>query len=425
MKKHILLGLIYGLIAAALAVAAAAHAASQFAAVVVGVHGGAPPDRDNGRPNWFLKPADTRAGWCAGDAESMPLTFTFSPPVALDTFGVRVNSESPGVAVKVEGDGKPLTRFGPERNSDGSLKGVSVKGVSVKTIALRLEVPPANAPDACIESIFLTAGVGDKQALLMIEGDVTSYNIRAGVVSLMTPATVAPEDPESITVDPRGRYAYVVDKREHTVSQYAIGATGALSPMTPAAVATRREPASLAVHPSGRYAYVAGLLGAVSQYTIGATGALSPMTPATVETVEGRSIKFIAFHPSGRYAYVSSGEDTLQYTIGANGALSPMTPERVDAGEGGNAKPIAVHPSGRYAYVSTGEDILQYTIGANGALSSMTPEKVETGRGDGALSITVDPSGRYAYVARSGGISQYAIGANGALSLIFEPPARQ
>ena len=88
MKKHILLGLIYGLIAATLAVAAAAHAASQFAAVVVGVHGGAPPDRDNGRPNWFLKPADTRAGWCAGDAESMPLTFTFSPPVALDTFGV-------------------------------------------------------------------------------------------------------------------------------------------------------------------------------------------------------------------------------------------------------------------------------------------------------------------------------------------------
>ncbi|MDA8089176.1 MAG: hypothetical protein M0Z61_02975, partial [Nitrospiraceae bacterium] len=67
-----------------------------------------------------------------------------------------------------------------------------------------------------------------------------------------------------------------------TVSQYRIGAGGALTPMTPATVAAGSGPYSVTVDPSGKYAYVTNAGGdAVSQYTIGAGGALTPMTPPT------------------------------------------------------------------------------------------------------------------------------------------------
>jgi DNA-binding beta-propeller fold protein YncE len=69
------------------------------------------------------------------------------------------------------------------------------------------------------------------------------------------------------------------------VSQYTIGAGGALTAMTPATVGTGVTPYSVTVDPTGRYAYVANDGdNTVSQYTIGAGGALSAMTPATVGT---------------------------------------------------------------------------------------------------------------------------------------------
>jgi 6-phosphogluconolactonase (cycloisomerase 2 family) len=71
----------------------------------------------------------------------------------------------------------------------------------------------------------------------------------------------------------------------------------------------------------------------VSQYTIGAGGALNPMTPATVGTGTGRPYS-VTVDPTGRYAYVANvGDNTvLQYTIGAGGALSAMSPATVATG---------------------------------------------------------------------------------------------
>jgi DNA-binding beta-propeller fold protein YncE len=72
---------------------------------------------------------------------------------------------------------------------------------------------------------------------------------------------------------------------DSTVSQYTIGAGGALNPMTPATVGTGTGPYSVTVDPTGRNAYVANAGDStVSQYTIGAGGALSAMSPATVAT---------------------------------------------------------------------------------------------------------------------------------------------
>src|SRR6202011_4611787 len=98
------------------------------------------------------------------------------------------------------------------------------------------------------------------------------------------PATVGGLFPFSVTVDPTGRYAYVANYSfTNSVSQYTIGAGGALSAMSPATAGGGAPPYSVTVDPTGRYAYVANRSdNTVSQYTIGAGGALSAMTPATV-----------------------------------------------------------------------------------------------------------------------------------------------
>lgn len=75
----------------------------------------------------------------------------------------------------------------------------------------------------------------------------------------MSPATVAAGTyPASVTVDPSGRFAYAANNGGTDVSQYAIGADGALMPMTPAAVSAGASPISVAIDSSDQFAYGAG-----------------------------------------------------------------------------------------------------------------------------------------------------------------------
>ena len=83
-------------------------------------------------------------------------------------------------------------------------------------------------------------------------------------------------NPVSITVDPTGRMAYVVNQGSNNVSTFSInGTTGALTAVG-APVATGNLPASATADLSGRWLYVANLGSSdVSVYTIdGTTGEL-------------------------------------------------------------------------------------------------------------------------------------------------------
>jgi 6-phosphogluconolactonase len=255
-------------------------------------------------------------------------------------------------------------------------------------------------------------------------------------------------------------FAYVANFRDNSVSQYAIGADGSLTALSPPTVVAGDYPYAIAVDPGGKFAYVANSSD-VSQYTIGMDGSLIPMSPATVPagtsinhiTVDpggrfayvvnwaddnvspatvaaGSFPAFIAIDPTGRFAYVANytGAPILgnvsQYTIAADGKLEPMSPATVAAGWGPNA--IAVDPTGRFAYVanalqysanrSSTNNISQYTIGADGKLTPMSPPTV--GAGQQPYSVWVDPSGRFVYVANYWGdtVSQYTIGADGKLT---------
>jgi 6-phosphogluconolactonase len=118
--------------------------------------------------------------------------------------------------------------------------------------------------------------------------NVSQYSIGAsGVLTAMTAGPVAAgSNPISVTVDPSGTHVYVANYSSGasagTVSEYSIGTGGALTAMTPATVAAGPNPESVTVDPSGQFAYVANYGGGtVSQYTI-SSGVLTPNATVTV-----------------------------------------------------------------------------------------------------------------------------------------------
>jgi 6-phosphogluconolactonase (cycloisomerase 2 family) len=202
----------------------------------------------------------------------------------------------------------------------------------------------------------------------------------------------------------------VADGSNLTVSQYAIGADGTLSALTPFLVSTGGKTGSgtafdikIASTSSGAYVYVANYAdGTVAQFKIGADGTLSALNPFLVTA--GTYALTIAVHPTGKFAYVAmmnSSDATAaiavvaQFTIDqGTGELLAMTPPTVSAG-GAGAASIAVEASGKYAYATSGDSgwgsysVAQYTIDqSTGALTLMKNATVPAGYGPGGI-VTV------------------------------------
>jgi DNA-binding beta-propeller fold protein YncE len=258
--------------------------------------------------------------------------------------------------------------------------------------------------------------------------NVSQYAIGAkGLLSPLSPATVAAGSfPNGVTVTPDGKSAFVTNNSSNTVSQYDVDPrSGALSPKTPATVATNFGPIGIAVAPDGKSAYVADAeypvppdfrsIGTVSQYDIDpGSGALSPKTPATVATLSQIPTS-IAVTPGGTSAYVTAtGGDNLvsQYDIDpGSGALSPKTPATVTAGFGQQVG-VAVTPSGKSAFVTNNgsNTVSQYDIDpGSGALSPKTPATVATGASPWGVAVTPDGKSAYVTCVSAHAICQYDI----------------
>ena len=124
-------------------------------------------------------------------------------------------------------------------------------------------------------------------------------------------------------------------------------------------VASGNGPTAIAVSPNGQFVYVANYntdgTGGISQYTVGAGGALTPMATPTVAA--GHNPEAITVSPNGQFAYVANNNGTgsggvSQYTVGAGGELTPMATPTVAAGNAPYG--IAVSPNGQYVYVTNG-----------------------------------------------------------------------
>jgi 6-phosphogluconolactonase len=266
---------------------------------------------------------------------------------------------------------------------------------------------------------------------------VSQYAIDAsGTLSPLSVATVATgNSPQSVTVDPSHQYAYVTNLTDNTISQFVIQSDGTLAPNTPATVATGHGPWAVTVSPAGAWAYVANSTdNTISQFSINASGALVATAIAPVAT--GIEPWNITLSPDGKYVYVADhgnlppgGMTISQYAAdAATGRLAPLNPATLPTAfpyPGG----ITVDPTSSYAYLSNinGKTISEYGIGADGTLSSLNPASVAAGTEP--VFLAFDPTGKYAYEANytvdyssaTGTVSQYAVGTGGQLTPLVPP----
>jgi 6-phosphogluconolactonase (cycloisomerase 2 family) len=290
---------------------------------------------------------------------------------------------------------------------------------------------------------FAYVTVADVQGR-QIPGAVYEYAVGpdGSLATLSTASVPTGVGPVAIAPDPSGRYVYVVNSGDGTLSQYAVGTDGQLSALSPASVSISAalvgftRITGVAVDPSGHYLYVTVTGGdpapatTLAQYSIGSDGTLAPLPAATqsLATFGGP----LVIHPSGNYAYVAgitAAPDARisEYSRDASGLLTPLVPPTISNTV--NATGIYVVPTGQAAYVFgvcidsvCDGQISQYRVGVDGVLTA-TGNVAVTGSHVNPVAIVSDATGSNAYVLTNlmgvdtniGAVYQYAIASTGAL----------
>jgi DNA-binding beta-propeller fold protein YncE len=274
-------------------------------------------------------------------------------------------------------------------------------------------------------------------------GAVLQYSISpdGSLTPQSTSSVPAGTDPLEIAADPSGRYVYAVNGGDHTISQYAVGAGGGLTGLSPAAVSLPASTSqggdfSVSIDPSGHFLYVVvsppgetfvASPAFIAQYSIGGGGLLTPLTPASLPLSTFASGALV-IDSVGRHAYLGGGISgvVLQFSIGSDGTLAPLALAGVAADD---PTGVVLAPRGEVAYVlgrcvNTTCDgaVSQYLIGSD---ASLNPHLSTTVAGSHIVPVNMvmNASGSSAYLltnfmgvdTNSGKLYPYAIDTSGAL----------
>jgi 6-phosphogluconolactonase len=154
--------------------------------------------------------------------------------------------------------------------------------------------------------------------------------------------------PYAIAAYPTGGFVYITDFYQNTVTAYSYTAAGVLTEVgTPLAVGT--QPESVAVDPTGRFLYVANtgngtVAGSVTACSINAsTGALTLIgTIATAGTGLTSSTIAVQVDPSGQFVYTANGDDATVSAFKINQATGALTAIGTPLATGSGSQGIAV-----------------------------------------------------------------------------------
>jgi 6-phosphogluconolactonase (cycloisomerase 2 family) len=226
--------------------------------------------------------------------------------------------------------------------------------------------------------------------------------------------------PTAIRIHPSGKFAYVSNAGEDTISLYTIGSTGALTEVTPRTV-TGDQPSDLLIDPAGQFLFTVNSAGnTVSSFSIdGKSGALTPIgTP--VQTAGFTPIRG-AITPAGKFVYVANSNSATVsgFAVDGSGALAPVPNSPIRVGNGPNW--IAIDPGGKFLYVANLQDgtFSGFMIdGTSGALQAMGGSPFGVSATTSTIiplsSLVVDASGKYLYItALNSGNNVYGFSIDG------------
>lgn len=277
---------------------------------------------------------------------------------------------------------------------------------------------------------YVTSLSGNTVSAFRIDSSGALVSVDTNATDAGTQSSIAAGNGASnVLLDPTGRFAYVANYYDGSVSAFRVDASsGALTSngTTTAANGARR----MAVHASGKFLYVANhLADSVSLFTIHPdTGVLTG-----AGTVAGSAPTSVSIDASGKYLYATySGSDTTTlYSI--DPATGTLTNPRVSAGRSGNqemamtsgAAAVQAVPKSAYVVNRGSNSLSAYSIDArSGAVTGLAGSPYATA-GIGSRAVAVDPSRKFAYVVNqaSNNISAFSINpASGALTAVTGSP---
>ncbi len=232
--------------------------------------------------------------------------------------------------------------------------------------------------------------------------------------------TTAGAAPKALSVDPSGKFLFVANGGDETVTTFDIDpVTGGLS--SSSNIATGVLPSGL-LNVRGKYLYAANKTSAnISGYSIDPnTGVLSTLGSSPFGS--GTNPVALAADRSARFVYAVNNDvgtpSVTSYTIDLNSGTLANTGTAV-TGAGPNA--IVVHPAGTYAYVAnSGGSVSMFSVsqidGQLSSLGTLTLPVVTPVRSPST--ITMDPSGQYVFVGSSGSNDVSIFSVNGGTGLL-------
>jgi len=251
---------------------------------------------------------------------------------------------------------------------------------------------------------------------------VDSINPSTGVLTVLGQYK-AGNDNKGIAADPTGRFVYVANTSDDTVSGFSVTSTGTLNPIPGSPFDMGESVSWITVDPTSSFLFTSGQNG-FNYYSINqTTGALSGGQSEVPCTTCQNSL---TTDPFGRYlfTYGSTQQGTsgiFVYAINAStGGLTLVSGSPFRTGASPSA--YTVDPTGRYLYVANSKpgDVWAYTINqTTGVLTEISGSPFAAGSGSSALST--DVTGHFLFVANSGAnnVSMFAINVNtGALTAL-------
>ena len=272
-----------------------------------------------------------------------------------------------------------------------------------------------------------------KQYIVFV-GNEISNDISAFTSDPTTGAlTAVPGSPFAAGTDPKamavaspgwgGFNLYVANAGSDNVSAYTIDPnTGALTPLSPATIATGMSPTSIVVDSDLGYAFVANHGGSndISAFHIDLTPVPGSPFPA------GGNPLSLAVGGGGKFLYTANPDATHPSISGfsidpATGALSRLSgsPFQLPV-----SHYIATDHTGAYLYVTTGTNVVGYAVDATtGALTALPGFPVAVGAN--AYFVSIDPTNQFLYVAndRAASVNGFRLDAStGALTPMSDLP---
>ena len=243
---------------------------------------------------------------------------------------------------------------------------------------------------------------------------VYSIDSTTGALAAVGTPVATGVSPYAIAGSPDKQHVYVVNETPNNISAYSVDATtGALTEIAGSPFAAGTDPQALVFDPSGAYLYVADNgSNTLSAYAVDAsTGVLTPLPTATYPTGTGPSA--VSVDATGKFVFVANNggsNDISVFSIAAGtGELTPVTGSPFAAGGNPYSLVFANSQNSLYTANSNGASstisILKFSP-VTGALSSLTGSPF-------ALSvdnyIATDRIGGVLYVTTGGGVTGYGI----------------